>query len=144
MAVQWRPRPRTPACMHGMQAASMQAHHTAAPAGVLHIVQGLHPVHGHSDHQTKEQVEMLPNDVSLSRFRNFNLLLGPNYSGKSTLLAQVGLLCIMAQAGLFVPAQSMVFHPFGNILTHLTGHKDLYSTSSSLMLEAQVMQPHIA
>lgn len=60
------------------------------------------------------------------------------------MLAQVGLLCVMAQAGLFVPAQSMVFHPFGNILTHLTGHKDLYSTSSSLMLEAQVMQPQAA
>lgn len=60
------------------------------------------------------------------------------HAGKSTLLAQVGLLCVMAQAGLFVPAEGMVFHPFGNILTHLTGHKDLYSTSSSLMLEAQV------
>ena len=87
---------------------------------------------------------MLPNDTSLSRFRNFSLLLGPNYSGKSTMLAQVGLLCVMAQAGLFVPAQSMVFNPFGNILTHLTGHKDLYATSSSLMLEAQVMRPQTA
>jgi DNA mismatch repair protein MutS len=81
---------------------------------------------------------MLPNDISLSKFRNFNLLLGPNYSGKSTLLAQVGLLCVMAQAGLFVPAKGMIFNPFGNILTHLTGCQDIYSTSSSLMLEAQV------
>lgn len=81
---------------------------------------------------------MQPNDTSLSPFQNFNLLLGPNSSGKSTLLAQVGLLCIMAQAGLFVPAQEMVLSPFGNILSHLTGHKDLYSTNSSLMLEAEV------
>lgn len=106
-------------------------------------MQGLHPIHGHTDSQTKERIEMLPNNVSLSSFKNFKLLLGPNYSGKSTLLAQVGLLCLMAQAGLFVPAKQMLFHPFGNILTHLTGNKDLYSTSSSMMLEAQVWQQNI-
>ena len=45
----------------------------------------------------------VPNDVLLSALTSVQLVLGPNCSGKSTLLGQVGVACVLAQCGCFVP-----------------------------------------
>lgn len=44
---------------------------------------------------------------------------GKNNSGKSTLLKQIGITVILAQAGCFVPAESVLFTPFRYLLGKL-------------------------
>lgn len=51
-----------------------------------------------------QQRHFVPNDVLLSALTSVQLVLGPNCSGKSTLLRQVGVACVLAQVGCFVPA----------------------------------------
>ena len=48
--------------------------------------------------------ECVPNDVAMSESRRLMLLTGPNMGGKSTFLRSVGLCCLLAQMGSFVPA----------------------------------------
>jgi len=44
-------------------------------------------------------VNFVPNDTYASEMCRFQIITGPNMSGKSTYLRQVALLCIMAQMG---------------------------------------------
>jgi DNA mismatch repair protein MutS len=48
----------------------------------------------------------VPNDCDLSAGQRLCLLTGPNMAGKSTYLRQNALFVILAQAGLFLPAES--------------------------------------
>jgi DNA mismatch repair protein MutS len=68
---------------------------------VLQVREGRHPI---LDRQLRK--EFVPNDTELDA-ENARLLLltGPNMSGKSTYMRQVGLLVVMAQVGAFVPAR---------------------------------------
>lgn len=50
----------------------------------------------------------------------------------------VGVLCILAQAGLWVPAKAMLICPFRSIVSHITPQKQSYSSISSMLLEAEV------
>ncbi len=68
---------------------------------VLQIREGRHPI---LDRQLR--MEFVPNDTELdSESSRLLLLTGPNMSGKSTYMRQVGLLVVMAQVGSFVPAR---------------------------------------
>jgi DNA mismatch repair protein MutS len=81
---------------------------------------------------------MKPNDVNITMLCNMQLLFGPNSSGKTTYLRQIGLLCVLAQAGLWVPAKAMCIHPFSHICTRMSMQETVRVNSSSFMLEAQV------
>ncbi len=48
----------------------------------------------------------VPNDLELDADRRLLLITGPNMGGKTVLLKSLGLAVLMAQAGLFVPAQA--------------------------------------
>jgi len=68
---------------------------------VLQIREGRHPI---LDRQLRK--EFVPNDTELdTETSRLVLLTGPNMSGKSTYMRQVGLLVVMAQVGAFVPAR---------------------------------------
>lgn len=68
---------------------------------VLQIREGRHPI---LDRQLRK--EFVPNDTQLeAEDARLLLLTGPNMSGKSTYMRQVGLLVVMAQVGAFVPAR---------------------------------------
>jgi DNA mismatch repair protein MutS len=68
---------------------------------VLQIRGGRHPI---LDRQLRK--DFVPNDTELDAETSRLLLLtGPNMSGKSTYMRQVGLLVVMAQVGAFVPAR---------------------------------------
>lgn len=50
----------------------------------------------------------VPNDVYASELKRFQVITGCNMSGKSTYIRSIALLCVMAQVGSFVPAESAI------------------------------------
>ncbi len=77
--------------------------------------------------------ECVPNDTELVPEKRIMLVTGPNMAGKSTYLRQAALLVILAQAGSFVPAGSMMFSPMDRIYTRI-GSADRLSRGQSTFL----------
>ena len=63
------------------------------------------------------------------------LIYGTNASGKSTTMKAVGIAIILAQAGCFVPAQSMRLRPFRAIYTRILNQDNLFAGLSSFAVE---------
>jgi DNA mismatch repair protein MutS len=63
------------------------------------------------------------------------LLYGTNACGKSTLMKALGLSLIMAQCGMFVPANKMRFSPYENFFTRILGNDNIYRGLSSFAVE---------
>ena len=81
-------------------------------------------------------VPYITNDVSLCG--QGMLLYGINSSGKSSLMKAVGLAVIMAQAGMYVPCESMRIRPFTQIFTRILTCDDIqrgHSTFTKEILE---------
>lgn len=93
------------------------------------ITNGRHPVLD----ELLPQGECVPNSIVLNQGRRILLVTGPNMAGKSTYLRQAALLVILAQAGSFVPAESMVFSPVDRIFTRI-GSKDRITRGQSTFL----------
>jgi len=51
---------------------------------------------------------------------SLHLIAGPNASGKTTYLRQVGVAAVLAQAGCFVPAEACAMRPFGRIVARFS------------------------
>ena len=78
----------------------------------------------------------IPNDTILDpKDMQLIILTGPNMSGKSTYLRQVGLITLMAQIGSFVPAKSAVIGVVDRIFTRVGLQDDLTVGQSTFMLE---------
>lgn len=78
----------------------------------------------------------VPNDTRLDNEDNrCAIITGPNMAGKSTFMRQVALICIMAQAGSFVPADSARLCIVDGIYTRIGASDDLSSGSSTFMVE---------
>ncbi|MDP7627107.1 MAG: DNA mismatch repair protein MutS [SAR202 cluster bacterium] len=78
----------------------------------------------------------IPNDTILDpEDMQLIILTGPNMSGKSTYLRQVGLITLMAQIGSFVPAKSAVIGVVDRIFTRVGLQDDLTVGQSTFMLE---------
>jgi DNA mismatch repair protein MutS len=58
------------------------------------------------------------NDVSFGPEGNIFILTGPNRGGKTTYMQGVGLIQVLAQAGLYVPAEEAWISPVDGIYTH--------------------------
>ncbi|KWU47134.1 hypothetical protein RHOSPDRAFT_31271 [Rhodotorula sp. JG-1b] len=102
----------------------------------LAIKQGRHPLH--------EQFRMsdgsfVPNDTYATDAASFQIINGPNMSGKSTLLRQIALLHVMAQIGSFVPAQYASFRPVSALLTRLSNDDNLEASLSTFASEMTTM-----
>ena len=63
------------------------------------------------------------------------LLFGINSSGKSSLMKSIGVSVILAQAGFFVPANSMRFSLFDSIFTRISGADNISKGLSSFAVE---------
>jgi DNA mismatch repair protein MutS len=74
------------------------------------------------------------NDVTLEA-RACLLLTGPNMAGKSTLMRQVALMCLLAQAGSYVPAQRARLPLLDAIYTRIGASDQLSEGLSTFMVE---------
>ncbi|XP_062517164.1 mutS protein homolog 4-like [Corticium candelabrum] len=66
---------------------------------------------------------------------NFQIITGPNMSGKSTYLKQVVLCQIMAQIGSFVPAEYASFRLTSQIFSRIGSDDDIETNASTFLLE---------
>ncbi len=98
----------------------------------LHICNGRHPVLDDFMGYGK----FVPNDSHLDGDKNRMMVItGPNMAGKSTYIRQTALLTIMAQAGSFVPADSMEIGLADRIFTRIGASDDLARGQSTFMVE---------
>ncbi|WP_053946960.1 DNA mismatch repair protein MutS [Halolamina sediminis] len=94
----------------------------------LQIEAGRHPV------VAQAQAEFVPNDADLPA-GSVALITGPNMSGKSTYMRQVGLICVLAQAGGFVPAESASLPVLDRVFTRVGASDDIAGGQSTFMRE---------
>ncbi|KPN30054.1 DNA mismatch repair protein MutS [Halolamina pelagica] len=94
----------------------------------LAIEAGRHPV------VAQAQAEFVPNDAELPA-GSVALITGPNMSGKSTYMRQVGLICVLAQAGGFVPAESASLPVLDRVFTRVGASDDIAGGQSTFMRE---------
>ncbi len=97
----------------------------------LLISSGRHPVVERNLYSS-----FVPNDAELDSSGNQILIItGANMAGKSTYMREVALICIMAQMGCFVPADSAVIGIVDRIFTRVGAFDDLSSGQSTFMVE---------
>ena len=83
-----------------------------------------------------EDAAFVPNDVTLGGDdARVVILTGPNMAGKSTWLRMTALLSIMAQAGLWLPAENAVIGLVDRVFTRIGARDDLVRGSSTFMVE---------
>ncbi|KAI0641090.1 muts domain V-domain-containing protein [Trametes meyenii] len=99
--------------------------------GTLAIKSGRHPVL----ETVQSAGAMVPNDVYCCEASSFQIVQGPNMSGKSTYLKQIALLTVMAMCGCFVPAEYGSFRIQDALLTRLSNDDDLEKSLSTFANE---------
>jgi len=99
----------------------------------IDIKDGRHPV---IERQMKIGEEYVSNDLSLNREdQQIIMITGPNMSGKSAILRQTALICLMAQMGSFVPAASAELGILDKIFTRVGASDNISSGESTFMVE---------
>ena len=99
---------------------------------IISITDGRHPV---VEKMLKDS-PFVPNDTTLDCGDNrCAIITGPNMAGKSTYMRQVALICLMAQIGSFVPANSAKLGVVDAIFTRVGASDDLASGASTFMVE---------
>ncbi|KAF9261928.1 hypothetical protein L218DRAFT_980745 [Marasmius fiardii PR-910] len=99
--------------------------------GTLAIKSGRHPIL----ETVKSGGTLVPNDVYCDDSSSFQIIQGPNMSGKSTYLRQVALLAVMAMCGSFVPAEYASFKIHDALLTRLSNDDDMERSLSTFASE---------
>ncbi len=78
----------------------------------------------------------IPNDVFLSReTQQIIMVTGPNMSGKSAILRQTAIICLLAQVGSFVPAKHAQIGILDRIFTRVGASDNISSGESTFMVE---------
>lgn len=100
---------------------------------IIDIRDGRHPV-------IEQQLELgeayVPNDVYLDNEEQQILMItGPNMAGKSALLRQTALICLMAQMGAFVPATRAHLGLVDKVFTRVGASDNISSGESTFMVE---------
>jgi DNA mismatch repair protein MutS len=97
------------------------------------VVDGRHPVV-----ERRSPEAFVPNDVLLNgSSQQLVLLTGPNMGGKSTYLRQTALICLMAQAGSFVPAREAKLAIVDRIFARVGASDNIARGQSTFMVEMQ-------
>ncbi len=114
-----------------------EKHHYTRPdldnSLILDIKNGRHPV---IEQLLPPGENYIPNDVYLdTEEQQVIVITGPNMSGKSALLRQTALICLLAQMGSFVPAQSARLGLVDKIFTRVGASDNLSGGESTFMVE---------
>ena len=100
--------------------------------GIIDIKNGRHPV----IEKMIDSGTFVQNDSYLDRGASrLSIITGPNMAGKSTYMRQVAIICVMAQIGSFVPADSATIGIIDKIFTRVGAQDDLSSGQSTFMVE---------
>ena len=97
----------------------------------LHLEAARHPV----VEQLLVEADFTPNDVQLGSGTDLVVLTGPNASGKSCYLRQIGLIQLLAQIGSWVPASKARIGLADRIFTRVGAVDDLAAGQSTFMVE---------
>ncbi len=97
----------------------------------LSITEGRHPV--------VEAIigagNFVANDFCLDEKRRLCLLTGPNMAGKSTILRQTAIICLLAQMGSYVPASAVSMGTVDRIFSRVGASDNLAAGQSTFMVE---------
>lgn len=84
----------------------------------VHVTNVRHPI----IEKMQQHVQYTPNTLEIGALdTNVNgmILFGVNSSGKSSLMKSIGVCIIMAQAGMYVPCDEMVYSPYHELFTRI-------------------------
>ena len=96
------------------------------------ITEGRHPM----VEQTLGRGRFIPNDVLIEGDTSYlHIITGPNMAGKSTIMRQVALIAILAQAGSFVPAMEARIGVVDGVYTRVGASDNLVAGQSTFMVE---------
>jgi DNA mismatch repair protein MutS len=100
---------------------------------VIEVKNGRHPV---IERRLAAGEHYVPNDVWLdNEEQQIIVITGPNMSGKSAILRQTALICLMAQMGSFVPAQSTRLGLIDKVFTRVGASDNIAAGESTFMVE---------
>ena len=85
--------------------------------------------------QLLDENKFIPNDIIFNDTQNLIVLTGPNASGKSCFIRQIGLIQILAQIGSFVPASNAIIKVVDRIFTRVGAVDDQSTGQSTFMVE---------
>ena len=103
------------------------------PERVVAIKGGRHPL------QELVVDTFIANDTYIDSAQNVGIITGPNSSGKSIYLKQVGLIVYLAMLGMFVPAERAVVGQCRGILTRISSVEGLSTPLSAFTLDLAQM-----
>ncbi|MBZ0266216.1 DNA mismatch repair protein MutS [bacterium] len=104
-------------------------------SGRLRLVRSRHPV---IENLLPDGEAFIANDLEIGDDNHqIALVTGPNMGGKSTYLRQVGLIVLMAQAGMFVPAEDAEIPLTDRIFTRVGASDNLAAGESTFLVEMQ-------
>lgn len=99
----------------------------------IKITEGRHPV---IEQELPAGEPYIPNDLDISnKDTQIIMITGPNMSGKSAILRQTALICLMAQMGSFVPAKEAKIGYIDKLFTRVGASDNISSGESTFMVE---------
>ena len=100
-------------------------------ANVTQVKNGRNPI----VEQLVDENKFIPNDFVFNDTQSLIILTGPNASGKSCFIRQIGLIQILAQIGSFVPASNAIIKVVDRIFTRVGAVDDQSTGQSTFMVE---------
>lgn len=100
----------------------------------IHIKDGRHPLQ-----EIITERDFVPNDVRIDQEQRINVITGPNFSGKSCYLRQVGVLVYMAQIGSFIPCKEAEISIVDQICANISTVETCAVPQSSFQLDLTQM-----
>lgn len=95
------------------------------------IREGRHPV----VEAMQGSANFIPNDLRMDDARRLLLITGPNMAGKSTVLRQTAIICLLAQMGSFVPAREARLGIADRVFSRVGASDNLAQGQSTFMVE---------
>ena len=96
---------------------------------LIHLKESRHPV------LEKVNTNYVSNSFEMNKDIDILMITGPNMGGKSTYMRQLALIVIMAQMGMYVPAEEASLMIFDSIFTRIGASDNLVSGESTFMVE---------